>query len=190
MKSLKKIIYKGYLFLGIMAFCACGQDDLKGVETISAKKVEQTKDRSINVTVEYSDSAVVKARGFAPVYDKVTPAVGAAYNEMPKGVKIEFFDAFMRVTGSITADYAKNNETEKITIFKRNVVVVNDMLTFHTEELIWDEVKARYTSSSGTVLFKDGTTASGTEFSAPQDFSTYSIKFAKGSANLKEDLVP
>ncbi len=191
MRALKPIKFiKGCLFLGIMAFSACTQDDLKKVPTVSIEKEALSRDRSLNVLVEYSDSAVVKARGFAPVYDKVTPKVGASYNEMPKGVKIEFFDNLMRVTGTITSDYAINNETDRITIFKKNVVIVNDIMTFKTEELIWDENKKQYTSKYGTVLGKDGTIVNGTEFSAPQDFSYYNIKAASGSSIIKEEILP
>lgn len=177
------------VLLGLM-LSSCGQDDLKNVTTVSAKKVALTKDRSYEVEIIYSDSAIVKGKGFAPVLDKVTPATGGAYSEMPEGVKIEFYDAYLQVTSSITSNYAINKEAERITIFKKNVRVVNDQMTFTTEELTWDENTATYFSPSGTVTTKDGTVIAGASFSAPQDLSTYKIVKASGSGYVKENIVP
>ncbi|TKC13300.1 hypothetical protein FA048_05380 [Pedobacter polaris] len=174
--------------LQLLMYSSCTDDDLKNTATISSKKITLSKDRSYGVDVTYSDSAHVKAIGFAPVLDKVTPSVGAIYNEMPKGVKIEFFDEFMKKTGTITSNYAIQKTTEKITIFRKNVVVVNDKITFTTEELTWDENKKMYFSPYGTVTTKDGDVITGTEFYAPQDFSTYKIIQAAGTTSIKGDL--
>ena len=176
------------LVLAAIGLASCNDDDLKNTATISAKKITLSKDRSIGVNVTYSDSAYVKAIGFAPVLDKVTPSVGAIYNEMPKGVKIEFFDKFFKKTGTITSNYAIQKQTEKITIFRKNVVVVSDKITFTTEELTWDENKRMYYSPYGTVTTKDGDVITGTEFFAPQDFSTYEIIDAAGTTSIKGDL--
>ena len=176
------------LAIVIVCFSACTDDDLKNATAISSKKIALTKDRSYGVEVIYSDSALVKAKGYAPIYDKVTPTQGAKYNEMPEGVKIEFFDAYLQVTGTITSNYAINNETDQITIFRKNVVVVNDQMTFTTEELTWDEKKKLYYSPNGTVVAKDGTVFTGAQFSAPQDFSTYTIVKGAGETYVKGDM--
>ncbi len=190
-KEIKPFL-SGWLFLLFLAstLLACGEDDLKKAVTISVKEAALSKDRSYGVDVVYSDSAIVKAKGFAPVLDKVTPKGGALYNEMPEGVKIEFFDAYMQVTGNITSDYAINKEADRITIFRKNVVIVNDRMTFTTEELTWDENTRTFTSPAGTLKTKDGNTIYGTEFWAPQDFSTYRITQASGSGYVTEDLNP
>ena len=167
---------------------SCGDDDLKNATAVSSKKITLTKDRSYGVQVTYSDSAKVKAKGFAAVLDKVTPSQGAVYSEMPKGVNIEFFNEFLVRTGTIRSDYAINKETEKITIFRKNVVVVSDKITFVTEELIWDENKKMYFSPFGTVTAKDGSVITGKKFSAPQAFSTYNIAEPSGTAYIKGDL--
>lgn len=182
--------------LSLMAFAhlfllvSCGDDDLKNAATISSKQLILSKDRSYGVDIVYSDSAKVKAKGYAPILDKVTPNTGAMYSEMPKGVKIEFFDEFLKKSGTITSDYAINKESEKITIFRKHVVVVMvaSSITFTTEELIWDENKKLYTSPYGTVIGKDGERMTGTKFSAPQDFSTYDILQASGETTIKGDL--
>lgn len=174
--------------LGLLLLTSCNDDDLKNASSISAKKVVLSKDRTLGADITYSDSAYVKAKGYAPVLDKVVPTNGGVYNEMPKGVKIEFYDQLLRVSGTITSDYAINKEAERITIFRKNVVVVNDAITFRTEELTWDETKKMYFSPAGTVTKKDGSVLNGTSFSAPQDFSTYDITLASGSTYVKGDL--
>jgi len=180
------IIFFTFCFL----LSSCGEDDLKKVPAISANKVTLTKDRTYGAEVIYSDSAKVKAKGYAPILDKVTPSTGAVYMEMPKGVKIYFLDDFLKNKGTITSDYAINKETEKITIFRKNVVVVTDNMTFTTEELIWNENTKMYNSPSGTVTTKDGNVLNGTSFSAPQDFSTYSITMPSGQANVENGKLP
>ncbi|WP_199119151.1 hypothetical protein [Pedobacter sp. ASV28] len=171
-----------------LCLIACEGDDLKKVSAISAKKITLSKDRSYGVEVIYSDSAKVKAKGFAPILDKVTPSQGLAYSEMPKGVKIDFYDENLKSKGSIKSDYAINKETEKLTIFRKNVVVVSANMTFTTDELIWDENKRMYFSPAGTLTTKDGNIVNGTSFSAPQDFSTYNIVLPSAEAYLKGGL--
>ncbi|MNK29992.1 hypothetical protein D3C87_483980 [compost metagenome] len=188
--NVKLFLLSSLLFAFCFLFSSCGEDDLKKVSAISANKVTLTKDRTYGAEVIYSDSAKVKAKGYAPILDKVTPSSGAAYMEMPKGVKIYFLDEFLKNKGTITSDYAINKETEKITIFRKNVVVVTDNMTFTTEELIWNENTKMYNSPSGTVTTKDGNVLNGTSFSAPQDFSTYSITMPSGQANVENGKLP
>lgn len=178
------------LFTFYFLLSSCEGDDLKKVSSIAANKITLTKDRTYGVDVIYSDSAKVKAKGYAPILDKVTPSAGSIYSEMPKGIKIYFFDDFMKSKGTITSDYAINKETEKITIFRKNVIVVTDNMTFTTEELTWDENKKKYFSPAGTVTTKDGNILNGTSFEAPQDFSTYSITMPSGQANVDNAKLP
>lgn len=177
--------FKQVAWVLLLLLLACGEDELKRVSTISTKNITLSKDRSYGVDIVYSDSAKVKAKGFAPILDKVTPSVGAVYNEMPKGITINFFNPLMQPSGSIKSDYAINKQSEKLTIFKKNVVVVNEDITFTTEELTWDENKRQYTSPDGTVTTKDGTVLTGTQFSATQDFSIYKITTASGKTPME-----
>jgi hypothetical protein len=180
------------LLLAVQIFLcsACNDDDLKNVNAVSSKKITLTKDRTYQAEIIYSDSAKVKAKGTAPILDKVTPSQGAMYSEMPQGVRITFFNELLETTGTIVSNYAINKETERITIFRKNVIVVSDKLTFTTEELTWDENKKMYFSPYGTVTGKDGERMTGTKFSAPQDFSTYDITQASGETYIKGNLAP
>lgn len=181
------------ILFGVLMFCivqlsliSCGDDDLKKAAKLG-KKVSLDTNRTMGVEIIYSDSAKVKAKGYAPVLDKITPVNGAIFQEMPKGVKIEFLDETMKITGSITSDYAIMKQTEKLTIFKKNVVVVNQTLTFNTEELTWDENKQMFFSPKGIVTKPDGSFANAVNFSAPQDFSYYNAGSGYGETYVEEN---
>jgi hypothetical protein len=180
----------GLFFLSALILSSCTEDDLKNATAVSSKKITLTKDRTVDFVLTYSDSAIVKAKAYAPIYDKVSPSKGSPYNEMPNGVKIEFYDPYLQIKGTITSDYAINNETDQLTIFRKNVVVVNDEMTFTTEELIYDEKKKLYTSPTGTVTRKDGSVLTGAKFSAPTDFSSYEIVGGVGQGYVKGNIVP
>lgn len=168
-----------------LSLSSCGDDDLKKAVNLS-KKISLDTNRTLGVEIIYSDSAKVKAKGFAPVLDKITPSSGAIFSEMPKGVKIQFLDEKQNITGSITSDYAIMKEAEKLTIFKKNVIVVNQTLTFNTEELIWDENKRMFFSPKGVVTRPDGSFANAENFSAPQDFSYYTAGSGYGETYIEE----
>jgi len=167
---------------------SCNDDDLKKAAEISASKVTLTRDRSLGVEVIYSDSARVKAKGFAPVLDKMTPKDGKIYQEMPKGVSIDFYGDQLTKTGSIKSDYAIMRETEQLTIFKKNVVVVTESMTFHTDELTWDQKAKKFFSPKGIVKRPDGSFVNAINFSAPQDFSTTTFEQGFAETYIKGDL--
>ncbi|WP_256003153.1 hypothetical protein [Pedobacter deserti] len=173
----------GYsIVLGVtLALSSCGDDDLKKAARLP-KGISLNRDRTTGVEIIYSDSAKVKAQGFAPILDKVTPADLASYQEMPKGVKINFIDDFGKIKGSITSDYAIMRELEKTATFKRNVVVVNEKMTFNTEELVWDQNKKLFLSPKGIVTKPDGTVLNAINFSATEDFNY--ITWANGTGEM------
>jgi len=180
----------GLLTLGFIQviFSSCNDDDLKKAAAISASKVTFTRDRSHGVEVIYSDSAKVKAKGYAPILDKVNPKNGNVYQEMPKGVNIDFYGDLQVKTGSISSDYAIMKDTEQMTIFRKNVVVVTESMTFTTEELTWDQKKKMFFSPKGIVKRPDGSFVDAINFSAPQDFSTTTFEQGFAETYIKGDL--
>ena len=180
-------------FIAILGFntvfiTSCNEDDLKKAAAISSNKVALTRDRSLGVEVVYSDSAKVKAKGFAPVLDKMSPKNGKMYQEMPKGVSVDFYGDQQVKTGSISSEYAIMKDTEQITIFRKNVVVITDNMTFTTEELTWDQNKKMFFSPKGVVKRPDGSFVDAVNFSAPQDFSTTTFEQGFAETYIKGDL--
>ena len=187
------------LFFSLMAlsslalfFASCASDDLKNVNAVSSNKISFSRERTLGAEVIYSDSALVKARGTAPILDKITPSTGGAYQEMIKGVKIDFFNPQGKLDGTLTSDYAIKKDAEQITTFKKHVLVKNSKGdTFASEELIWDETKKLfYSNLPVTVKTIDGNSVEGMDFEAPQDFSTYKITRGSGELKLRDELAP
>ncbi|MCX2573989.1 LptA/OstA family protein [Pedobacter sandarakinus] len=176
----------------LLVVAACGTDDLKKANAISAKKITFTRDRTIGFEAIYSDSARVKARGWAPIMDKVTPSNGSVYEEMPKGVNIDFYNPNGTIDGNLVCDYAIRKEQLQETEFRKNVVVKNSKGdTFSSEELIWDEAKKIFYSNQRVyVKGADGSLGDGINFKAPQDFSSYEMETGSGQLNMKEGVAP
>ncbi|TCD11485.1 hypothetical protein EZ449_04275 [Pedobacter frigidisoli] len=181
------------LFLALPLFLAsCSDDDLKKADAVTGKKVTLSSDRTLGVDIIYSDSARVKAKGYAPILDKVTPVSGSTYQEMIKGVNIDFYNENGTVDGNLVCDYAIRKDQELKTEFKKNVVVKNSKGdTFSSQELIWDEQKKIFYSTQRVyVKGIDGNVGDGINFKAPQDFSTYEMETGSGELNMKEGIAP
>lgn len=178
--------------LTVFFSAGCGRDDLKNVNAVSAKKITFSRERTLGVQIIYSDSAKVKGVGEAPIMDKITPSSGGAYQEMIKGVKIDFYDKDGKIDGTLTSDYAIKRDSEQKTTFKKHVVVKNSKGdTFSSEELIWDEgKKIFYSNLPVTVKTIDGNIVEGMDFEAPEDFSSYKITRGSGEVKLKDQLTP
>ena len=118
----------------------------------------------------------------------MSPKDGRVYQEMPKGVSIDFYGDQLVKTGSIKSDYAIMKDTEQLTIFKKNVVVVTENMTFTTEELTWDQKQKKFFSPKGVVKRPDGSFVDALNFSAPQDFSTTTFEQGYAETYIKGDL--
>ena len=191
---MRRAFLYGSIFLLPVIMVSCGDDDLKKASPINNQKLLLNRDRTIGVEIIYSDSARVKAKGNAPIMDKVTTQNGSTYQEMIKGVKIDFFNVNKpgEIDGTLICDYAIRKEQEQKTFFRKNVIVKNAKGdTFSSEELIWDEAKKLFYSKQKVVVKTiDGNILEGVDFEAPQDFSTYTFNQGTGQAVLKDAIVP
>jgi len=175
----------GVLFLVCISFISGCENDLKDVEQISAKKLTVPVDKTIGVTVIYSDSSVVKAKMITPEY--LHYKTEKPYIEMKKGVVVIFYDANQQETSRVKSDYAIRRENEKVVELQKNVVATNNKgQTFKSEELIWDEAKGRFFSNRLVSITSQGNTLFGTNFWSNQDFSYYEINQATGDLSLTE----
>lgn len=163
---------------GLLTGC---ENDLKDIQKISASEVNKPVTSYTDVDVIYSDSAKVKAHMTAPLmldYDKVEKP----YTEMPKGVKVIFYDGNLKETGTITSDYAIYRKKEKIILLRKNVVGTNIKgETFTSEELIWDQNTKQITSNQVVhVRMADGTALDGTSFSSDEGLNHWKFGGAHG----------
>jgi LPS export ABC transporter protein LptC len=169
--------------MGLLTGC---ENDLKDLKKISASEVNKPVTSYTDVDVIYSDSAKVKAHMTAPLmldYDKVEKP----YTEMPKGVKVIFYNAELQETGTITANYAIYHKKEKIILLRKNVVGTNVKgETFSSDELIWDQNTKQITSNQVVhVRMSDGTALDGTSFTSDEGLNHWKFGQANGTISVK-----
>jgi len=170
-----------------MLLTAC-ENDLKKVQQISAKELNTHVDSSIGVDVIYSDSAVVKARLTTPLL--LDYKIAKPYREMPKGIKIIFFDKNLQPQSTVVSDYAITSDGDKTITLKRHVVVNNTSGdNIKSEELVWDQVKKIIYSNQPVVLSKaDGTVLNYTNFTSNENFTDYNGQGGHGTIVTKGNI--
>lgn len=162
------------------------ENDIEKVKIITSKKaipVERGKD----VEILYSDSAKIKARLLAKELNRF--AEKQPYIEMPKGIKLYFYDSNQKVNSTLTSQYAKvlqfpdNNIMEA----RRKVVVVNEKNeTLKTEHLIWNQKEETIVSDAYVTITTKDEIIMGEGLESNQSFTKYKIKKMKGTINLKK----
>jgi LPS export ABC transporter protein LptC len=133
------------LFTCMLLFASC-ENSLNDIAKIASKEEDKPIATSTGVDVIYSDSAKVKAHMTTPLMidydDSKNP-----YREMPKGVKVVFYEDDLAPKGTVTSDYAIQRDKENTIDFKKNVVVTNAQgQTFKSEELIYDATSKKFHS--------------------------------------------
>jgi LPS export ABC transporter protein LptC len=167
------------IIAGMAILTGC-ENDLKDLRKISAKEVNQQGEQYTGVDVIYSDSARVKAHMTAPVM--INYKVKNPYTEMPKGVKVIFYDNNLNVTSTITSKYAIRRETEKVIELRDNVVGTNIKGdTFMSDELIWDEnTKQIHSNKLVHVKMADGSITDGTSFASDENLNHWTMEGGHG----------
>lgn len=141
------------------------ENSLNDIQKITSKEAEKPISRSLGVDVIVSDSAEVKARMTTPLmidFDDLKKP----YREMPKGVKIIFYEADLKEKGSITSDYALQHVKEGIIEFRKNVVAKNaEGTVFKSEELFYNEsTKQLYSTKDVQIDSPNGDRVNGTGY--------------------------
>jgi LPS export ABC transporter protein LptC len=170
------------LLLCILFSC---ENSIKTINIIGNKD-DQPIDTAVDVTTYYSDSGRIVAMFEAPKLDRYEGE--KPYTEMPKGIKVFFYDSAMNVTSKITAKYAISYENEKIMEAKNDVVVVNEKKEqLNTEHLVWDQKKATIYSDKFVKINTGKEILWGDGLDADERFDKWKIKKPKGSITIEED---
>lgn len=181
-----KIIFLKTLFPAVLlCFLFSCENDIKTINTVGNKDylpVETAKD----VETIYSDSGRISVIVKAPQLDRY--AGEKPYVEMPKGVKVFFYDTAMNVRSKLTANYAISYEKEKIMEAENDVVVVNEKQEqLNTEHLVWDQKKAIIYSDKFVKINTGKEILWGEGLDADERFDKWKIKKPKGSITIDED---
>lgn len=139
-----------------------------------------------NVEIIYSDSAKIVAKLNAPVINRY---IGPnAHVELPKGLKLVFYDSVMNVKTSLSAKYAVKYNNTAVWEAHNDVIVTNEKgERLNTERLIWDERKRIIYSNSFVKITKPDEVLIGEGMEADESFDKWTIKKPKGSFNIKSE---
>jgi len=128
----------------------------------------------------FSDSSVIRFKMQTPELIR-HDVEKDPYTEFPVGVKIEKYDANMKIVSSITCNYAKNFDADQRWEAKNNVIAINlNGDTLKTEYLVWDTKKQKIFSDQFVKFIRTDKTITGIGFESNQDFTDYKIKDIKG----------
>ena len=180
------IFYLPILFLGILILFSC-ENSLKDIKNIASKESEKPVSKSIDVEIIYSDSAKVKAKLTTPLMIDFQD-VSKPYKEMPKGVKIIFYDDNLGTKGIITANYGVYREKENIIEFRNNVVAINAQgETFKSDELIDNMSTTKlYSSKPVQIIMTNGDVMNGTGFNSTESLYPWNIDKSTGVFRVTE----
>lgn len=169
----------------ISAILSACENDMEKVKVISGKRAMPA-ETGKDVEILYSDSAKLKARLLATELNRFVQK--PPYIEMPKGIKLYFYDSNQKVNSTLTAQYAKvlqfpdNNIMEA----RRKVVVVNEKNEkLETEHLIWNQKEETIVSNAYVTITTKDEIIMGDGLESNQSFTKYKIKKMKGTINLK-----
>jgi LPS export ABC transporter protein LptC len=169
------------LFLiGLPAFLFTSCENKIPEIKIYSKEIEPPRITAEGFEMLFSDSSVIRFKLQTPElvsHDNEKEP----YTEFPKGVKIEKYDANMKIISSITAQYAKNFVKDDRWEAKNNVVAVNlNGDTLKTEYLVWDTKKEKIYSDQFVKIIRKDQIITGVGFESNQDFTAYHIKNPSG----------
>ncbi|QJD95682.1 LPS export ABC transporter periplasmic protein LptC [Mucilaginibacter robiniae] len=180
--------FVGLGFVLFMLMLSACENDLKKVQQISAKDVNTPVDRTTGVDVIYSDSARVKAHMQTPLL--LNYATAQPYREMPKGVKVVFYDKDLHTTSTITSEYAVTRNDNKIIELRKNVVATNNKgETFKSDELIWNEATRKVTSSKPVhITLSNGGYFNASGLETNEQFSPWSMPNTTGKLPVNQNV--
>jgi LPS export ABC transporter protein LptC len=183
----RSILYLPALFICMLSLNAC-ENSLDDIKKIASKEENKPISRSTGVEIIYSDSAKVKAKLTTPLMieldDKSKP-----YQEMPKGVKIIFYDDDLKEKGTIVADYAIRREKENIIEFRKNVVATNAQgEVFKSDELIDDQTnKKLFSTKPVQITMNNGNVMNGINFDSNESLYPWHINQSTGVFHVTEN---
>ncbi len=184
-KFKKQLDYIAATLVVAIFFIGCSNDEdvLPDLSDKAPKPVEI----SINTTILYSDSAVLRLKIVTPELQRWTN-LETPYVEFPKGLNLFFYDSLGNVESTLKADYAINYTEEKRVEVKHNVEVVNGKdEILNTEHLIWLQKEEKIYTEEFVKITTPDEIIYGDGLEANQQFTKYRIKNIKGTIAVDED---
>lgn len=149
-------------------------------------KEELPIETATDLQILYSDSARIKAKVNAPLFERFVGTEN--YTEMKEGISVEFYDKDGTINSKLTADYATHKTDAKIIEARKNVVVVNIKgEKLNTEFLQWDERTGKIYSNEFVTITTPQNIIYGDGFESDQHFTNYRIFNTKGIISIDKE---
>lgn len=174
------------LFVLSLVWFACSE---KPGGSYRSKKTDSiaTREMAENVTIEYTDSGILKAVIESPVMIGVKN-VRNPYIEMPKGIRADFIDKTGKIESYLLSEYGISYTEQKRIVVRRNVRVLNMKCEkLETEELIWDQQKGRIYTDKFVKITTPEQIITGEGMESDQTFSDWEIMNVSGNINRKKN---
>ncbi len=134
----------------------------------------------------YSNEGKVRARLIAP--ELLRHRTKVPFTEMPKGLKMYFYNDTMVSESKLTAKYGITYEKSNEMIVRDSVVVINlKGEKLETEELIWNDQTQKITSNKFVKIQTRDEIIYGDGLEANSDLTNYKIKKIRGTIRLKNN---
>ncbi len=166
-------------------FFSC-ENDMKTIREIGLRDTSPVEIMTEGEVI-YSDSGKIQMLLKSPLIKRYEKE--KQYLEMPKGIKVLFFDSDLKPNSLLTAEYAKSYDNNNKFEARKNVVVVNrDGEQLNTERLVWDVQKQIIYSdqfvkitTKNEILFGDG-------MEADERFIKWKILHPTGSIKIENQV--
>ena len=179
-KETSFIILKLVSFCMLCLSCANNKDHIKQIKDYESLQ----EDRASDVTILYSEKALVKANLFASEFVRNENA-RPPYTELRKKVRVIFYDDQKKVKSTLYAKYARMYEHNKNVIIRDSIVIINQKgEQLKTEELVWNEQLRKFFTNKPVQIKTATQMIYGNGLEANEDFSYYQITQIKGIVNL------
>jgi LPS export ABC transporter protein LptC len=180
----------GWLLCILLGSVSCSNETLYGKKAVGTLDSMVTKEYAEKITIEYTDSGLLRARVFSPIMVAVKRSSNP-FLEMNKGLKVDFYDQKGRIESYMTAEYGISYPDEKRIVVRHNVEILNVKgERLNTEELHWQQDSGKiYTDRFVRITTKDQI-ITGTGLVSDQAFSDWEILNVVGSINVPHDQIP
>jgi len=172
------------IFLLLPVFYSC-ENDITEINKIASPEDAQI-EVGKKIELLYSSNGKVRARLIAP--ELLRHRTKTPFTEMPKGLKMYFYNDSMVSESKLTAKYGISYEKSNEMIVRDSVVVINlKGEKLETEELVWNEQTQKITSSKFVKIQTKDEIIYGDGMEANSDLTNYKIKKIRGTIRLKEN---
>ncbi len=140
-----------------------------------------------NITINYTDSGILKAKIFAPLLIGFTKE-NSEIIKMPQGIKGVFYNKDGQKESTLTAEKGISYQTKKITEVTQNVVITNVKgERLNTEKLIWDQNTQKIYTDKFVKITTPTEIITGDGMKSDQDFRHWEITKPRGIISIKKD---